>query len=124
LLFQAGGATQAQIDDFLDTTGEFLAADLDAAGIGAAVQGGAVLIKTGGQVKKVLGFKVTGCALAGGSAAVVVAGGEANMVAGAQMKIEKGSYGNLCLKFNSMDVAGSGDYASSILMVDVMYIPE
>lgn len=124
LLFQAGGATQTQIDSFLDTEDEFLAATLDAAGIGFGVQGGAVLIKTGGQVKKVLGFKVTGCALAGGSLAVVVAGGEADMAAGQQMKIEKGYYGNLCLKFNSMNVTGGGDYNSCILIVDVMYIPE
>ena len=124
LLFQAAGATQDQIDDFLDTEDEFLAATLDAAGIGFGVQGGAVLIKTGGQVKKVLGFKVTGCALAGGSLGEVVAGGEGDMEAGQQMKIEKGYYGNLCLKFDAMNVTGASDYNSCILIVDVMYIPE
>ena len=123
LLFQAGGATQTQIDSFLDTEDEFLAATLDAPAIGV-VKPGAVLIKTAMQVKKVLVYKVSACLAGGGQIGSFQAGPEIILdpLGGPQNGIAKGADGNLCIKF---DFLGTGlDYNLSLLMVDVMYIPE
>lgn len=123
-LFQtnAAGVTQAEIDSLLGTSGEFLAADLGAAAVGAAGTG-AVLIRTDGQVGRVLA-----CHFEIGDLTTVATPEETYcpietaLTNAAETRIVRGAYGNLCIKFDfSGGGAPSDGYLSAQVKCDVYY---
>ena len=112
------GVSQDEINSFLGTTDEFAAVALDGAAVGTA-DAGAILIRTDGQVDKLLG-----CRLSLGDLANV--GGmtetylplSASIAAGTESLMHLGSEGNICIKF----LLGAGDlYDPCQIQCDLFY---
>ena len=124
-LFQTNNTdvSQAEIDSLLGTSGEFLAADLAAAAVGGVApnQGnGAILIRTDGQVGKLLACHVEiGDLTTVATPFETYCPVETGLTVVTQTRIVKGAYGNLCIKF-ALDAA-SDAYLSAQVKCDVYY---
>jgi len=113
------GVSQAEIDSFLGTTDEFLATALDGVSVGTA-EAGAILIRTDGQVDKLLGCRLSlGDLTNVGGITETYAPITTTLTAGTTETAAKvGSEGNICIKF----LLGAGDgYNPCQIQCDILY---
>jgi len=112
------GVSQAEINSFLGTTDEFAAVGLDGNAVGT-LEAGAILIRTDGQVDKLLGCRLSlGDLTNVGVITETYLPLSASIAAGTQNLMHLGSEGNICIKF----VLGAGDaYDPCQIQCDILY---
>lgn len=115
-----GYTTQAQIDNFLGTTNEFLVADLDSTAVGA--DSIAVLINMEGQAAYVAALEAKCYSSTGGSTLVTRAWYEADLTTSVETAVELGSEGNIALKVNFGNTPDFDALTDGLIILDVYWI--
>ena len=119
-LITFGALTQAQIDNYLGTTSEFLAAQFDGASMGAESFG--VLVNMLGQGKSVHGFESHAALLAGTTVVQSLGSSVTTLTSSAVAnQIAVGSSGNIAMKFS---ITGFDALTTGSLIVRALWFPK